>query len=206
MATTHRVAFCGLGQMGSTMAGRLLDCGNAVSVWNRTPERADPLVARGAHRGLCPAEAAAGAEAAITMLADPDALEAVVLGAEGLAGGMAAGSTLIEMSTVGRDAVERVATVLEHRGIRVIDAPVLGSLPQARDGTLKVFAGGPADEVERWRPLLECLGTVTHLGPLGSGAAMKLVTNSTLVCLMSALGEALALAGSLGLDQHQVFD
>lgn len=203
---THRIAFCGLGQMGSTMAGRLLDCGHDLAVWNRTPGRADALVARGAERGLTPAQAAAGAEAAITMLADPEALEAVALGADGLASGLAAGATLIEMSTVGRGAVERVATVLEHRGIQVIDAPVLGSLPEAREGALKVFAGGPEDAVERWRPLLECLGTVTRFGPLGSGAAMKLVANSTLVSLMSALGEALALAGSLGLDQHQVFD
>ncbi|HEU5002601.1 MAG TPA: NAD(P)-dependent oxidoreductase [Actinomycetota bacterium] len=206
MSTSHRVTFCGLGQMGSAMAGRMLEAGHTLTVWNRTQARTDPLVARGAKRARTPADAAHGTEVAITMLADPDALEAVVLGDGGLAGGMAPGTTLIEMSTVGRDAVERVAAVLDQRGIHVIDAPVLGSLPQAREGTLKVFAGGPADQVERWRPLLECVGTVTHFGPLGSGAAMKLVANSTLVSLMSALGEALALAGSLGLDRHQVFD
>lgn len=200
------VAFCGLGQMGSAMAGRLLESGHSLTVWNRTPARAEPLVARGARQATSPAQAADGAEAVITMLADPAALEAVALGPAGLAEGMARGSTLIEMSTVGPEPVRRAAAALEQRGVQVIDAPVLGSLPQAREGTLKVFAGGPAELVERWRPLLECLGTVTRFGPLGSGAAMKLVANSTLVSLMSALGEALALADAQGLDRRQVFD
>jgi 3-hydroxyisobutyrate dehydrogenase-like beta-hydroxyacid dehydrogenase len=200
-----KIAFCGLGLMGGAMAARLVQAGHAVTVWNRTPGKAQALEERGAARAETPAEAVSGAEAAITMLADPDALEAVVFADHGLAEGMADGSTLIDMSTVGPDAVRHLRERL-HRGITLIDAPVLGSAPQAESGELQVFAGGPAEEVDRWRPVLEALGTVLHVGPLGAGAAMKLVTNSTLGALMTALGEALALADALGLDERMVLD
>jgi 3-hydroxyisobutyrate dehydrogenase len=200
-----KLAFCGLGQMGTPMAARLVDAGHDVSVWNRTPERAAPLERRGARRAASPADAAAGAEAAITMVADPSALEAVVLGDGGLAEGLTSGSTLIDMSTVGPDAVRWIAGRLPD-GVSMMDAPVLGTVPHAESGELKVFAGGEGQDVERWRPLLGALGTVVHVGPLGSGAAMKLVTNSTLGALMTALGEALAVADALGLDQGTVLD
>jgi 3-hydroxyisobutyrate dehydrogenase-like beta-hydroxyacid dehydrogenase len=152
-----------------------------------------------------PAEAAAGADAVVTMLSGPDALEAVVFGPGGVAAGVAEGATVIEMSTVGPAAVRTMAERLPV-GVEVLDAPVLGSVPQATEGTLKIFAGGEAQLVERWRPLLERMGQVTHLGPLGAGASMKLVTNSVLGALMTALAEALALADSFGLDQAVVLD
>ncbi|MDQ6726712.1 MAG: NAD(P)-dependent oxidoreductase [Actinomycetota bacterium] len=199
------IAFCGLGQMGTPMAGRVLDAGHDLTVWNRTPERADPLVDRGARRAGSAADAASGAEVVVTMLADPGALEEVVFGPEGVAAGLAPGSTLIDMSTVGPDVVRDLAARLPA-GVHMLDAPVLGSVPQATEGTLKVFVGGEADVVERWRPVLEALGTPTHLGPLGSGAAMKLVANSTLGAAMCGLAEALALADALGLGQAAVLD
>jgi 3-hydroxyisobutyrate dehydrogenase-like beta-hydroxyacid dehydrogenase len=200
-----KLAFCGLGQMGTPMAARLVDAGHDVSVWNRTPERAAPLERRGARRATSPADAAAGAEAAITMVADHSALEAVVVGDGGLAEGLTSGSTLIDMSTVGPEAVRRIAGRLPD-GVSMMDAPVLGTVPHAESGELKVFAGGEGQDVERWRPLLGALGTVVHIGPLGSGAAMKLVANSTLAAMMTALGEALAVADALGLDQGTVLD
>jgi 3-hydroxyisobutyrate dehydrogenase-like beta-hydroxyacid dehydrogenase len=200
-----RLAFCGLGMMGGPMAARLVDAGHHVTVWNRTREKVDPVARRGATPAGSPAEAAAGAEAAITMLTDPAALESVVLGDAGLARGLAEGSTLIDMSTVGPDAVHGVAARLPE-GVSMIDAPSLGTVPQAESGTLMVFAGGREDVVARWRPVLETLGKVRHIGPQGAGAAMKLVANSTLGALMSALGEALALADALGLDQEKVLD
>jgi 3-hydroxyisobutyrate dehydrogenase len=200
-----KLAFCGLGQMGTPMAARLLEAGHDVSVWNRTSAKAAPLERRGARGAGSPADAAAGVEAAITMVADPSALEAVVLGAGGLREGLTSGSTLIDMSTVGPDAVHRIADRLPD-GVSMIDAPVLGTVPHAESGELKVFAGGEGQGVERWRPLLGALGMVVHVGPLGSGAAMKLVTNSTLGALMTALGEALAVADALGLDQGTVLD
>jgi 3-hydroxyisobutyrate dehydrogenase-like beta-hydroxyacid dehydrogenase len=200
-----KIAFCGLGQMGSPMAARVLDAGHDVTVWNRTPEKAEPLTERGAGRAETPAEAASGAEAVITMLADPGALESVALGERGLTEGMTEGSTLIDMSTVGPDAIRRLRDRLP-RAIGLIDAPVLGSAPQAEAGRLLVFAGGQATDVDRWRPVLSAMGTVIHAGSLGSGAAMKLVANSTLGALMTALGEALALADSLGLEERVVLD
>lgn len=194
------VAFCGLGRMGVPMAARLLDAGHELRVWNRTPGKAGSLVAAGATEAGSPAEAAAGAGIVVTMLADPAAVEDVVLGA-----GLGAGTTLIEMSTVGPDAVRALAARLPQ-GVDVLDAPVLGSVPQATEGTLKIFVGGDAAVFERHRPVLEAMGTPRHLGPLGAGAAMKLVANSTLGALMTGLAEALALADGFGLDEAAVLD
>ena len=194
------VAFCGLGRMGAPMAARLLDAGHELRVWNRTPGKAGPLVDAGATGAGSPAEAAAGAELVITMLADPAAVEEVVAGA-----GLRAGATLVEMSTVGPDAVRALAAGVAE-GVDVLDAPVLGSVPQATDGTLKIFVGGEAEVFERCRPVLEAMGTPRHLGALGAGAAMKLVANSTLGALMTGLAEALALADALGLEESPVLD
>jgi len=191
------------------MATRLVDAGHDVAVWNRSPERASGLVERGARRAVSPADAASTADAVVTMLATPDALESVVFGSgrddPGLASGLRPGTTLIEMSTVGPDAVRRLAQRLPE-GVDVVDAPVLGSVPQATDGSLKIFVGGAEATFERWRPVLEVLGRPVRFGALGSGAAMKLVANSTLGAVMSAVGEALALADGLGLDPALVLD
>ncbi|HEX2118957.1 MAG TPA: NAD(P)-dependent oxidoreductase, partial [Acidimicrobiales bacterium] len=197
------IAFCGLGRMGGPMAGRLVDAGHDVAVWNRTASRAAPLVERGARLAGSPAAAAQGADVAFTMLADPGAVERVVLGPDGLAGSLGPGATLVEMSTIGRDAVRALAARLPQ-GVDMLDAPVLGSVPAATEGTLKVFVGGDDGVFERCRPVLEAIGTPRHLGPLGAGAAMKLVANSTLGALMCGLAEALALADALDLDQAAV--
>lgn len=200
-----KIAFCGLGHMGAPMAGRLVDAGHDVVVWNRTASRAEPVVARGARRAATPAEAATGADAAVTMVTDAAALREVVFGRDGLAYGFGEGATLIDMSTVGPDAACDVAAHLPRR-VDMLDAPVLGSTPQATDGTLKVFVGGEPERFERWRGLLEVFGTPRLVGPLGSGAAMKLVANSTLGALMCGLAEALALADALGLEERAVLD
>lgn len=205
MTATTMIAFCGLGQMGAPMAARLLDAGHDLTVWNRTPERAAPLVERGAHQAVSPADAAARAEVVVTMLADPAALEQVMFGPEGVAAGISAGATLVEMSTTGPDAVRDLAARLPD-GVDVLDAPVLGSVPQATDGALKVFVGGDTGVFERCRGVLEAMGTPNHLGALGAGASMKLVANSTLGALMCGLAEALALADALGLDEAAVLD
>ena len=200
-----KIAFCGLGRMGVPMAARLLDAGHGVTVWNRTAERAVPLVEQGARQAESPADAASGADVGITMLADPAALDDVVSGSAGLGPALAPGATLIEMSTVGPDVVRSLADRLPQ-GVDVLDAPVLGSIPQATEGTLKIFVGGDEAVLGRCRPVLEAMGTVRHLGPLGAGAAMKLVANSTLGALMCGLAEALALSDALGLDEAAVLD
>jgi 3-hydroxyisobutyrate dehydrogenase-like beta-hydroxyacid dehydrogenase len=197
------VAFCGLGLMGAPMAQRLVDAGYDVRAWNRTREKAESL--SGAKVAGSPAEAATGAEAVITMLATPEAVRSVVSGDDGVVTAMNAGATLIEMSTIGPEVVHEIAKGLPA-GVTMLDAPVLGSIPQATKGELKVLTGGDAEVVARWMDLLGAFGTVSHIGPLGHGAGVKLVVNSTLGAVMTALGEALSLAKGLGLDESNVLD
>ncbi len=200
-----KIGFLGTGFMGRPMAIRLVEAGHEVTVWNRTAEKAEPVVQRGGSRTESPAEAADAAEVVITMLADEPAVEQVLFGPSGAAGSFRAGHTLVEMSTVGPDAVARIRNRLPG-DVDMIDAPVLGSVPQATDGSLKVFVGGPEEVFERVRPLLEEFGAPRRFGELGSGAAMKLVVNATLPTLMSALGESLALADGFGLPEDAVLD
>ena len=198
------VSVLGMGAMGRRIARRLLEAGHHMAVWNRTPERADELVALGATRAASPADAARRGEAVITMLADPEALRSVVEGPEGIAAGVRAGPTVIEMSTVGPATIEWLRTVLPD-GVGLIDAPVQGSLGEAESGALQLWIGGPDDLVERWTPFLSVLGEPVHAGELGKGAATKLVTNATLVGTMTLLGETIALADALGVPREIAF-
>ena len=186
------MAVIGLGAMGSRIARRFLEAGHDVVVWNRTAAKAKgfPRVAATA------AEAARAAEVTVTMLANPQALREVSSTIEPQA--------LVEMSTVGPEAVHELAARLP--GVPLLDAPVLGSRSEAEAGTLHVYAGGPQDLYERWQPLLAALGTVHHVGPLGAGAAAKLVANSTLFGSLGVLGEALRLADRLGLSRDVAFE
>jgi 3-hydroxyisobutyrate dehydrogenase-like beta-hydroxyacid dehydrogenase len=195
-----KVAVVGLGGMGSRIAKRLLDTGHDLTVWNRTAAKAEPL---GVPIAATPAEAASRAEVVITMVADPPALAAVAEGPEGVAAGAAEGTTVIEMSTVGPAAIERLRSVLRAD---LLDAPVLGSLSEAESGTLSIFVGGDEAVFERRRELLEVLGKPIYIGPSGSGAAAKLVANSTLITVIGALGEALTLADALGLSREKAFE
>jgi 3-hydroxyisobutyrate dehydrogenase/2-hydroxy-3-oxopropionate reductase len=199
------VAFLGLGLMGEPMARRLLDAGHELVVWNRSAGKATSLEEAGARVAPTPREAAAGSEVVVTMLADPPALAAVTEGPDGVAAGVEDGATVLEMSTVGPAAVHRLREALPE-GVALVDAPVLGSTPQAADGSLQVFVGGAPADVERWLPILETFGSPTHVGPVGAGAAAKLVVNSTLGGTLALLGEALALAGGLGLDRDTALD
>jgi 3-hydroxyisobutyrate dehydrogenase-like beta-hydroxyacid dehydrogenase len=199
------VAFVGLGAMGGRMAGRLLDAGHDLVVWNRTPARAAPLTDRGAALAASPADAASRAEVVLTMVADPDALRAVTEGPDGLAAGVTAAATVVQMSTVGPDAVAWLAAALPA-GTALLDAPVLGSLSEAESGSLRIFVGGPAELAQRWAPLLGAMGMPVHVGPVGAGSAAKLVANTTLFGVLGVLGEALALADGLGLSRDTAFD
>ena len=199
------VAVVGLGGMGSRMARRFLDAGHDVVVWNRTPARMAPLTERGAVAADTPAEASRRAEAVVTMVADPAALRDVTEGADGVAAGVGPSTTVIQMSTVGLEPVTRLASVLPA-STGLLDAPVLGSLAEAESGSLRIFVGGDQQLVERWTPLLSTLGSPMHAGPVGAGSAAKLVANSTLFGVLSALGEALLLAQRLGLPQDVAFE
>jgi 3-hydroxyisobutyrate dehydrogenase-like beta-hydroxyacid dehydrogenase len=199
------VAVLGLGGMGSRVARRFLDAGHDVVLWNRTPERMTDLAELGAVPAASPADAAGRAEVVVTMVSDPAALRAVSEGPDGVAAGITGSTTLVEMSTVGPGAVSRLASVLPP-GTGLLDAPVLGSLAEAESGSLRIFVGGPASLVEQWMLLLSALGSPVHVGPLGAGAAAKLVANSTLFGALGILGEALALAEGLGLSRETAFE
>ena len=200
-----RIAFIGLGAMGSRMARRLVDAGHELVVWNRTRAKADQLADLGATPAATPAEAAGQAEIVITMVSNPAALQAVTDGPTGITAGIAGSATVIEMSTVGPAGVSRLASVLPD-GVGLLDAPVLGTLAEAESGALTIFVGGPVPLAERWRPLLTVLGIPLHVGPLGAGAAAKLVANSTLFGVLGVLGEAVALARGLGLSDETTFE
>jgi 3-hydroxyisobutyrate dehydrogenase-like beta-hydroxyacid dehydrogenase len=199
-----RVAVVGLGAMGSRIAGRLLDRGHDVAVWNRDPAKAEPLIALGARRAATPAEAAAAEELVITMVTGPAALAAVTEGPEGVAAG-ASGKTVVQMSTVGIAALRRLAVALPADA-ELLDAPVLGSLTEVENGALKIYAGGEDSLVERWKAFLSDLGEVLPVGPMGAGSAAKLVANATLVGVIGVLGEALALAQLTGLSRTRAFE
>jgi 3-hydroxyisobutyrate dehydrogenase len=204
---TH-VAFLGLGRMGAPMAGRLSHAGHELVVWSRTRAHAEALADRAEVAGS-PAEAGAKADLAITMLTDGGALEAVVLGPDGLADGLGSGSLLIDMSTVGPSQARKVAKALEPRGVAFVDAPVAGSVGPAAEGTLAIMVGGDRDAVERARPLLAVLGDpqrTWHVGPVGAGQAAKLMVNLVLGGVMAVVAEGYTLGRVLGLDPDDTLD
>jgi 3-hydroxyisobutyrate dehydrogenase-like beta-hydroxyacid dehydrogenase len=205
MVLMSAVAVIGLGAMGRRFARRFLAAGHEVIVWNRTPEKATELVELGAASASSPADAARRSEALVTIVSDPGALRAVTEGPDGIAAGVDGSTTVIEMSTVGPEAVRWLASALPS-ATTLLDAPVLGSLSEAEEGTLKVFLGGPAPLAERWTPLLSALGSPIHVGPLGAGASAKLVANATLFGTLALLGEVVALADGLGLSRYVTFD
>ncbi|MFF9196851.1 NAD(P)-dependent oxidoreductase [Streptomyces sp. NPDC014779] len=191
---TPRIAFLGLGSMGLPMARRLLDAGHPLTVWNRTPGKADALVADGAVLAADPAEAVAGADVVLTMLADPAALRAV---ADAVLPALRPGTHWIDTSTVGPDAVRELAERLPE-GVTLIDAPVMGSIDRAATGELLIFAGGDTAPVAG---VLARLGTVTPCGAPGAGAALKLVLINAAIGGVALIGEALTLSDALGLPR-----
>jgi 3-hydroxyisobutyrate dehydrogenase-like beta-hydroxyacid dehydrogenase len=200
-----KLAFLGLGLMGTPMATRLLEVGHDVTVWNRTSAKAEPLVERGASVASCPAGAVAGADAIITTLATPQALQQALFAHDGVAGALIPGQWLIDMSTVGPETIRSVARRLPS-DVTLIDAPVRGSVPEATTGHLVVYVGATDADFAHVQPLLAPLGTLHHVGGPGAGAATKLVVNLTLGVAMTALGEAPSLPDTLGLDRTTLLD
>ena len=198
------VAVIGLGTMGSRIARRLLDAGNDVVVWNRTAARAEPLVALGARRAATPAEATAAAEIVVIMVRDAAALREVTEGSDGVLTSSGP-STIVQMSTVGVESVRRLAEALPET-FDLLDAPVLGSIAEVESGSLQILVGGEADVTDGCRPVLEALGNVVPVGPVGAGSTGKLVANAVLIGTIAVIGEALSLALGLGLTVDAAFD
>jgi 3-hydroxyisobutyrate dehydrogenase len=191
--------------MGHPMASRLLDAGFPLTVWNRTPARADDLVARGAHRAATPAEAAREADVVVTMVADPAALRDVLLGEHGALDAMRKGALLINCSTVGPAATHATAEECRKREIRFVDAPVLGSVPAAEQGTLTILVGGSAEDVERAKVVLSHFGkTIVHTGDVGSASTLKLVMNLLVGGQTELMAEAFLLAERAGVPKNIV--
>jgi 3-hydroxyisobutyrate dehydrogenase len=202
-----RVAFLGLGIMGSGMARRLLGAGFPLAVFNRSREKALPLGAAGARVAETPREAALGAAVVFSMVADDEASRDVWRGEAGALSSLGPRAVAVESSTISRAwAVELQAEVVA-RGGDFLDAPVTGSRAQAESGELRFLVGGSAAVLESVRPVLAAMGTtVVHLGPAGSGALMKLVNNFLNGVQVAALAEALALLERSGLDPARALE
>lgn len=194
--------------MGSAMARALVRAGHEVILQNRTRDRCDPLASMLGCRVVdTPAEAAAASDVTITMLADDDAVTDVFRGPNGLVAGAHPGGVLVDMSTVMPATIQSVATAIRETGSGLLDAPVSGSVTLAESGQLTLMVGGADEDLERARPVLEALSkAIFHLGPLGSGAAMKLAVNVVIFGLNQALAEGLALAEAAGVDRATAYD
>jgi 3-hydroxyisobutyrate dehydrogenase len=201
------LGIAGTGKMGSALARRLLSLKHAVTVWNRTRERAQPLLDLGASWAESPRALAGRADTVITMVLDDAALSRVYGGPDGLLSADAAGKLFIDMSTIPPDRQREIGLQVQAVRASYLECPVGGSVGPALDGKLLGFAGGSEADLARARPLLEQLcRRVEHVGPLGAGATMKLAINLPLMVYWQTLGEALSLLQPLGLDPVRVMD
>src|ERR1700761_5828132 len=200
-----RVAFIGLGKMGHGMAGRYLDAGFTVKVWNRSKAKADDLIARGARWATSPEDAAIDADAVVTMVADDEASREVWLGKDGAAATMKAGALAIECSTVSHAHALAMSHELRSRGLIYIDCPVTGLPEAAAAGKLTLLVGADAADLEKARPFLAPIGsTIRHFGPVGSGTVFKLINNLIGAVQIASLAEGVAIAEQAGLDMKLV--
>jgi 3-hydroxyisobutyrate dehydrogenase len=198
------VAVLGTGIMGAPMARNLAAAGFTVRAWNRTREKAQPLVDDGITVTDTAAEAADGADIVLTMLFDGDAVEQVM---RDVLPGMGEDAIWLQMSTVGAAAADRLVALAREHGVGFVDAPVAGTKQPAEQGTLLVLASGDEALRERVQPLFDVVGQRTvWVGPAGSGSRLKLVVNGWVLAAVTALGEALALAEGLGLDPALFLD
>jgi 3-hydroxyisobutyrate dehydrogenase/glyoxylate/succinic semialdehyde reductase len=202
-----RIGFIGLGIMGSRMAANLHKGGHSVVVFNRTRERAKPLLAEGVRWADSPAELASHVEVVFTMLAHPAAVEEAALGQAGFLSRLAPGQMWIDCSTVNPSFSRKMAAEAQAHGIRFLGAPVSGSKEMAAGARLTFLAGGEAGDLETCRPLLACMGNkVIHCGGQGMGASLKMVMNQLLGTVMAAFAEGLVLGESLGLSRKLLFE
>jgi len=200
-----KVGFVGLGTMGGAMAANAARAGFEVTAWNRTVSRVDAVAADGVRGAESPAAVAGASEIVILMVSDTPDVEAVLFGSRGVADGIAAGSLVVDMSTIAPSATRDFAARLAERGVAMLDAPVSGGSEGARKGTLSIFVGGAAADLERARPVLETLGTtITHVGPIGSGQAAKAVNQVILAGTYLGVAEGIVLAMKAGLDVEQL--
>jgi 3-hydroxyisobutyrate dehydrogenase-like beta-hydroxyacid dehydrogenase len=202
-----RVGFAGIGRMGLPMARNVLDAGFPLTVFNRTPERCDPLVEAGATLAATPAELARASDVVITMVADGGAVRALLDGPDGLLAGAGSDLVLSEMSTIGPLAAREIAAHCAEHGVAMIDAPVSGSIAVATAAQLTILVGGEEAALERARPVLDAMSkAVLHLGPSGAGAAIKLSINLIIGATVQSVSEALVVAEASGIEREAAYD
>jgi 3-hydroxyisobutyrate dehydrogenase-like beta-hydroxyacid dehydrogenase len=195
------VAFIGIGIMGDRMVKNVLRAGHAIRAYNRTAAKTEGVRKLGATVTASPREAATGADAVITMVSDPAALAAVLEGPDGAFAGCRPGTLLIDMSTVDPGTSQAMASRAKALGLRYLEAPVMGGVGAAEQGTLTIMAGGAPEDFAAAKPLLEAMGKkVLHVGPMGHGSVLKLSANLVAASIVTAMNEGLVLATKAGLD------
>ena len=200
-ATTTRIGFVGLGNMGGNMAARFLAAGYPVYGEERNHAHAEGLVHDGLQWRDTPREVADAAEIVFTSVPDDDVLDAVASGPDGILAGLAAGQIWVDMSTVSPHASRELAERVRAQGAALLDAPVSGSVPQVQTGTLTIMVGGDEHAYARVEPVLRELGTPTRVGENGQGLVLKLAINISLAVQMLAFSEGLLLAERSGIDR-----
>ena len=200
-----RVGYIGLGLMGKPMARNILKAGFPLVVHNRSRAAVDELVAEGAVAAHSPAEVAAQVDVVITNLPDSPDVEAVALGENGIIAAARPGLIFIDHSTIKPETARRIAEVLDEKGVQCLDAPVSGGDIGAREGTLTIMVGGPAEALETVRPILEAEGrAITHIGEAGAGQVAKVANQIMVAAQMVAMAELLLLSQKTGVDPRRV--
>ena len=200
------VGFIGLGLMGKPMAWRILKAGFPLFIYNRTPDKTVELAAAGASVTGSPVELAERADVVVTCVTDGPALEAVLFNGQGVTSSSRT-PAVIDMSTIGKQAAVAIAGRLKEHGNSFLDAPVTGGTAKAATGELTIFVGGDTETLESCREVLAAMGTnIVHMGPTGSGQAIKLINNFLLAAFNEAMMEGMLLADGMGLPRQKVAD
>jgi len=203
--SAQRIGFLGLGTMGAAMAANLARAGFAVTAWNRSPDRAPELADLDVDRAATPTAVTTASDAIVICVSDTPDVEAVLFGPDGVFEAARAGQLVIDCSTISPSATRDFAARLGERGVDLVDAPVSGGSEGAQQATLTIFCGGEAPAVERARPILAAMGrTITHVGPSGSGQAVKAVNQVILAGTYLGVAEGIVLALKAGLDVGQI--
>lgn len=198
------ITFLGTGLMGQPLAARLLEAGHSLTVWNRSAEKTRELVAAGAKIADSTAQAIAAGELVFTMLSDAAALREVLLSEP--ARSQLQGRSIIQMATIGPQQSRELATELHALGAEYLEAPVLGSTPEARNGTLLIMAGGPEALYNRLAPLLQVLGSPRRVGEIGQAAALKLALNQLIAGLTTSFALSLGFVREQGVPVDSFMD
>ncbi|MEN3343402.1 MAG: hypothetical protein V7644_2806 [Actinomycetota bacterium] len=201
------LGYVGLGVMGSAVSRRLLDAGHALTVWNRTPEKAEPLLEAGARWADSPRQVAERSEIVFTMVTSTEAVQAVTEGADGILAGLGDGAIYVDMSTASPANTRALAGKVEAAGADLLDAPVSGTSITVEQGKASVMVGGDADAFERARPVLEAIGPrVFHVGASGAAVTLKIGINLSLAVQMLAFSEGLLLAEKSGVPREDAVE